>query len=78
MSTKSRSLNYQIVIEQPRTDKVGDIVVDRFTTYIYNVRSREYAKKVLKGMLPELRKQGLRMNQQDFQRSFDNLLITRI
>lgn len=74
--SKTRTYDYRIVIEQPRTDKVGDIVVDRFTTFVYSVESTDNARRIVRSMLPTLRKQGLRMNKQDYAKA--NLLITRI
>ena len=76
MSTKTRTYDYRIVIEQPRTDKAGDIVVDRFTTFVYSVESTDNARRIVRSMLPALRKQGLRMNKQDYAKA--NLLITRV
>lgn len=73
--------SYRVVIEQPRdliTKQGTEIVVDRFTTFVYEVRSAESALRVVRKRLPELRKQGLRMNLADFRKARKNLLITRI
>lgn len=73
--------SYRVVIEQPRDLKTKqgiEVVVDRFTTFVYNVQSAESARRAVKQRLPQLRKQGLKMNQQDFKRCKHNLLITRI
>lgn len=73
--------SYRVVIEQPRDLKTKqgiEVVVDRFTTFVYNVQSVESAKRIVRKRLPQLRKQGLKMNQQDFKRCKHNLLITRI
>lgn len=74
----ARTWTARVLIEQPRTDALGDIVVDRFTTFVYDVRTMVGVKRRLRSMLPDLRRQGLRMNKQDFRRSFDNLVITRL
>lgn len=79
--SKTRTYDYRIVIEQPRelvTKQGIEVVVDRFTTFVYGVRSVESARRIVRKRLPELRKQGLRMNLADYRKARNNLLITRV
>lgn len=73
--------NFRITIEQPRelvTKNDRDIVVDTFTTFIYNVKGVQNVRNILasKERLQMLRKQGLRITKPQMEQA--NLIIERV
>lgn len=73
--------NFKITIEQPRelvTKNDSDIVVDTFTTFVYDVKGIQNVRNILasKERLAQLRKQGLRITKPQMQKA--NLVIERI
>lgn len=73
--------NFRITIEQPRelvTKNDSDIVVDTFTTFVYNVKGIQNARNILASAdrLKQLRKQGLRITKAQMKKA--NLVIERI
>lgn len=73
--------NFRITIEQPRelvTKNNSDIVVDTFTTFVYNVKGVQNVRNILASAdrLKQLRKQGLRITKPQMKKA--NLVIERI
>ena len=73
--------NFRITIEQPRelvTKNDKDIVVDTFTTFVYNVKGIQNVRNILASAdrLKQLRKQGLRITKPQMKKA--NLVIERI
>jgi hypothetical protein len=75
--------NFKITIEQPRelvTKNEKDIVVDTFTTFVYNVKGIQNARNIVASAdrLKMLRKQGLRITKPQMKAAVANLIIERI
>lgn len=73
--------NFRITIEQPRelvTKNDSDIVVDTYTTFVYNVKGVQNVRNILASAdrLKQLRKQGLRITKPQMKKA--NLVIERI